>query len=48
MPVCETCGEHMEGDGYSTPYHCPNVDADGYEPDANPIHCKETEEVNRA
>lgn len=45
---CKNCGERMEGDGYQVVYHCPNVDAEGYEPDANPIHCDGNEEVDRA
>ena len=41
--ICKTCGENMIGDGYTIPYHCPNVDIIGFgiEPDANPIHCIE-------
>jgi len=41
--ICKTCGENMIGDGYTTPYHCPNIDiiGSGIEPDANPIHCIE-------
>lgn len=23
---CKDCGEQMEGDGYTTVFHCPNVD----------------------
>lgn len=37
--TCDTCGEPMVGDGYSSPAHCPNADTDGFEPDCNPIHC---------
>jgi hypothetical protein len=39
--ICPVCSERLEGDGYSVVLHCPNVDADGYEPDANPVYCKE-------
>lgn len=39
MIQCTKCGEHMIGDGYNTPYHCPNTDADGLEPDAGPKEC---------
>lgn len=41
---CKDCGEHMEGDGYSTVVHCPNTDYIKYydkEPDANPVYCEE-------
>ena len=43
---CKTCGEPMEGYGYTDVIHCPNVDVTGigYEPDANPVYCKEEEE----
>lgn len=47
--VCKHCGKRMEGDGYTTVYHCPNVDiiGEGYEPDAEPVYCKpdNTQEV---
>ena len=23
--ICPNCGEHMEGDGYGSPYRCPNA-----------------------
>ena len=23
--ICPHCGEHMLGDGYTIPYHCPNA-----------------------
>ncbi len=43
---CKTCGESMEGDGYTVVLHCPNLDliGEGYEPDANPVHCTEEQE----
>ena len=43
---CDNCGEAMIGDGYKSAIHCPYADMDDYwynEPDANPVHCKETE-----
>lgn len=39
--TCKTCGERMEGDGYTRVIHCPNaLDTEYVEPDANPIHCE--------
>lgn len=46
---CDNCGEEMIGDGYRSAIHCPNADIDDFwynEPDANPVHCKETEDEN--
>lgn len=40
-PCCSNCGEFLIGDGYSVVLHCPNADVDGFEPDANPVHCSE-------
>ncbi|AZV01952.1 hypothetical protein [Aeromonas phage Akh-2] len=40
--VCKDCGEHMEGDGFSVPVHCPNADYKQWydkEPDAEPVYC---------
>lgn len=40
--ICPNCGEDLEGDGYTTVFHCPNADEDQVscaEPDANPIPC---------
>lgn len=39
--TCPNCGEHMEGDGFSTPIICPNqLDVDeSLEPDCNPVYC---------
>lgn len=37
--ICKDCGEIMVGDGYTSPIHCPELDADGLEPDANPLYC---------
>lgn len=43
-PVCKTCGETMEGDGYSTVLHCPNFEGDlNRAPDSNPIYCQGVE-----
>ena len=41
--ICKTCGEEMEGDGYTVVIHCPNVETYGMciEPDANPVHCED-------
>ena len=44
MPICPNCGEYLEGDGYSTVYHCPYADESTYEyhePDAHPVYCLE-------
>ena len=41
--ICKTCGEGMIGDGFTRVVHCPNVDCDDVEPDANPIHCEPIE-----
>ena len=45
--LCPNCGESMEGDGYTTVYHCPNTTKDicSLEPDANPVHCIAEEEI---
>lgn len=45
---CECCGEQMEGNGYTTPYHCPNAAPGEWEydpPDANPVYCTEEDWV---
>ena len=42
MPVCHNCGEHLEGDGFTTVYHCPNVEPEtdlDIAPDSNPVYC---------
>lgn len=41
--ICETCGDDMVGDGVTRVVHCPSVDCDDVEPDANPIRCKPVE-----
>ena len=41
---CKDCGEQMEGDGYTTVLHCPNVDASDREPDCDPVHCETDDE----
>lgn len=44
MLICPNCGEYLEGDGYTTIYHCPHADEPTYgyhEPDAGPIYCLE-------
>lgn len=42
--TCTNCNEEMIGDGYTTVYHCPNVDVigEGYEPDADAVYCSNT------
>ena len=44
--ICKTCGEEMEGDGYSIAVHCTNIDMSDMtlEPDANPVYCEFTQE----
>ncbi len=44
--TCPNCWEPLEGDGYTTVYHCTNVDVigEGYEPDASPVYCNGEEE----
>ena len=40
--ICPNCGEHMIGDGYTLPYHCPNAYEEDwwYEPpDSGPWLC---------
>lgn len=40
--ICESCGEFMEGDGYTSVIHCPNAVESRYvhhKPDANPVSC---------
>lgn len=45
--ICKTCGEEMEGDGYTVALHCPNVEIYDMciEPDANPVFCDELGET---
>lgn len=39
--TCPVCGGHMEGDGYTTPRHCENVDYPmDVEPDSGPYYCE--------
>ena len=39
-PTCKDCGETLEGDGFKTVIHCPNVDGVlCVEPDADPYYC---------
>jgi len=41
-PSCPVCGEYLEGDGYTTPYQCPNFRPHPDlcpEPDSGPWHC---------
>lgn len=43
MVNCKNCGEKLEGDGYTTVLHCPNVDAEDYTPDDNVVYCTEAD-----
>ena len=39
--VCPVCGGHLEGDGYTIPRHCENVDyPTDAEPDSGPYYCE--------
>lgn len=40
--LCETCGGDLIGDGYTVVLHCPDADAEYFEPDAAPVYCTET------
>lgn len=43
--TCKDCGEYLEGDGYKTVMHCPNLEEISYdEPDAGPVYCGWTED----
>tara|TARA_R100001086_G_scaffold57374_1_gene26081 strand:+ start:80 stop:229 length:150 start_codon:yes stop_codon:yes gene_type:complete len=45
---CPYCHDDLEGDGYYSRIHCPNVDQDDYAqeaPDSNPIYCNIYEEA---
>lgn len=47
--ICPNCGEHMIGDGYTLPSHCPNAYEDDwwYEaPDSGPWYCNENDDNN--
>lgn len=44
--ICKTCGDDMVGDGVTRVVHCPSVDCDDVEPDANPVHCGGEDEDN--
>lgn len=43
---CKDCGEQMEGDGYTTVFHCPNVDVSDITPDCNPVYCELGDELS--
>lgn len=48
--TCPCCGEYLEGDGYTTVFHCPNAEWDEWvdkEPDAEAVFCV-AEEVQNA
>ncbi len=45
--ICKTCGDDMVGDGVTRVVHCPSVDCDDVEPDANPIHCGPVEKSQK-
>ena len=39
---CPNCHDDLEGDGYYSRIHCPNVDQNDYAfeaPDAEPVYC---------
>ena len=39
--TCPVCGGHMEGDGYTVPSHCENVEYPmDAEPDSGPYYCE--------
>ena len=47
--ICPNCGEHMTGDGYTLPYHCPNAYEEDwwYEPpDSGPWFCNLNEDYD--
>ena len=40
---CPNCGEYLEGDGYTLPYHCINLSEEVWwysEPDSGPWYCE--------
>jgi hypothetical protein len=43
--TCHTCGEHLDGDGYTSVLRCPNAEEQGADlniaPDSNPVYCTE-------
>ena len=45
--ICRTCGGDMQGDGVTEVLHCEFVDVtgSGYEPDAEPVECREVLDV---
>lgn len=47
MPIlhcCPVCGGRWEGDGFTTPIHCENIECpQDREPDADPLPCSEPE-----
>ncbi len=45
--LCPKCGGNIEGDGYTSVYHCEYAEEDEYiysEPDADPVYCDYVEE----
>lgn len=45
--ICRDCGEYMEGDGYTLPFHCINLSEEVWwynEPDSGPWYCGFAEE----
>ncbi len=43
---CKDCGEQMEGNGYNTVLHCPNVDVSDITPDCDPVYCETDDELS--
>jgi hypothetical protein len=41
---CPNCGGDIIGDGYTTAYHCENVECPNVEPDACPVFCGEVKD----
>lgn len=53
-PTCKVCGDNLEGDGYKTVIHCPNIDGIRYRemvayaaPDAGPFYCDKEAQIER-
>lgn len=39
---CPNCGGSIYGNGYTTPFHCENVESpDDAEPDSGPYYCED-------
>lgn len=45
--TCPVCGGHLEGDDYTTPIHCENMECPSdVEPDSGPYYCKGIDEMS--